>query len=95
MPKENVDEFDDDYDFSEMPEHAYAVDGMVPENNYDYQMGHAMEYDSSGEPHTEDDLEDDHPMEYMSHGGRVKKMARGGMVPHPMFAKAIRKQLKA
>lgn len=74
----------------EMP--GYAAGGFVePEENYDWEMGHASEYDSSGEPHTEDDVESDHPMEFMAKGGRVKKMARGGMINRSNFAKALRK----
>jgi hypothetical protein len=84
---------------------GYAAGGMVDDeaytpDNYDYQMGHASEYDSAGEPHTEDDLEDEHPMEYMAAGGVVppahgmhvrggKKMSKGGMARG--FAKALMK----
>lgn len=77
----------DERNKEELPHFAHG--GMV---NYDYEMGNASEFDSSGEPHTEDDLEDEHPMEYMAKGGRAKKMARGGMsMPHPQFLKALTK----
>lgn len=93
MPKKMAREFDDASDFSHMPEESrMAHGGMVPEN-YDVEMGEADEYDSSGEPHTEDKMEDEQPMEYMSMGGRVKRMAKGGMVPHPSFVKALRKAM--
>lgn len=71
-----------------MPVHS---EDEIPEN-FDEEMGEAHEYDSSGEPHTEDKFEDEQPMEFMGYGGRVKRMARGGMVPHPKFAQALRKQ---
>lgn len=73
-----------------MPEH-YAHGGIVPEDNYDYQMGNATSYDSTGEPHTEFEHEDEHPMEYMHKDGMMKKMARGGMMRSPDFVKALRK----
>lgn len=96
MPKKTVQEYDHASDFEHLPEeadHGYAHGGMV-EESYDEEMGEAHDFDSSGEPHTDDEYEDEHPMEYMAHGGRVKKMAKGGMVaaPHPMFAKALRKR---
>jgi len=65
-----------------------AHGGMV---NYDYEMGNADEYDSSGEPHTEFELEDEHPMEYYAMGGKVKKMAKGGMAKKSQFVAALRK----
>lgn len=75
---------DMEYDFPhdpDMPQH-FAHGGMV---NPDEEQGEMDEFDSSGEPHTEDDMEDEHPMEFMSRGGRVRKMASGG------FARALRK----
>lgn len=71
----------------EMPH--FARGGIVPEN-YDRMMGDATEFDSTGEPHTEDKLEDEDPMEFMARGGRVKRMAKGGMV-RSKFANALRK----
>ena len=53
----------------------------VPEN-FDEEEGHATSFDSAGEPGTEDELEDEHPMSYMAAGGRVK-------MPHPGFLRAI------
>lgn len=67
----------------------HFADGGMVGMNYDYDMGHATEYDSSGEPHTEFETEDEHPMEYMSQGGRAKKMAKGGMVARSKFVKAL------
>lgn len=85
MPKKSVPGLDEEMGH-------YAHGGEVPES-YDEEMGEAEEYDSSGEPHTEDKFEDEQPMEYMSRGGRVKRMSRGGMVSHPSFAKALRKAI--
>lgn len=95
MPKSTVDEFDEATDFEHLPakKHNYAYGGMVDEPiNYDEEMGEAHEYDSAGEPHTEDKFEDEQPMEFMSQGGMVKKMSRGGMVNRSNFAKALRKK---
>lgn len=79
----------DDYDGGE-----YDDDFELPDNNFDYEVGHATDYDSSGEPHTEDESEADHPMEYMSRGGvvRKKKMNKGGLVARSNFAKALRQK---
>lgn len=92
MPKKTVNEFDEATDFEHLPEKktGYAYGGEV--ENYDEEMGEASEYDSAGEPHTEDKLEDEEPMEFMSHGGMAKKMSRGGMVHNSNFAKALRKK---
>lgn len=70
-------------------EHSYSMPS--PRENPDYEQGHMDEFDSAGEPHTEDKKEDEQPMEYMSHGGRVKRMAKGGMVHNSKFARALRK----
>ena len=63
----------------------FADGGIVPDENFDYSEGHASEYDSSGEPGTEDYQEDEQPMSFMARGGRVKKMASGGKMPSPHF----------
>ncbi len=93
MPKKTVDEFDQATDFHGLPEHVKKMydGGMVEDENPDVEQGEASEFDSTGEPHTEHYKEDDEPMEYMAHGGRVKRMARGGMVHNSGFAKALRK----
>lgn len=94
LPKKTVQEYDDSTDFEDLPERVegYSEGGMIePENNYDWDMGHATSYDSSGEPHTEDELESEHPMEYMNKGGRAKKMNRGGVARDPEFVKALRR----
>lgn len=94
MPKKTVQEFDDETDFEDLPEEVpkYAFGGKVdPLDSFDYMKGNEEEYDSSGEPHRDDDLEDKHPMEYMAHGGRVTRMARGGRVPSSDFVKALRR----
>lgn len=100
MPKKTVDEFDEATDFKHLPEEVehdahggmahYAYGGEVPEN-YDVEMGEAHEYDSSGEPHTEYKFEDEQPMEFMSRGGKVRRMSKGGMIHSRNFAKALRK----
>lgn len=72
---------------------GYAYGGEVDyEDDFDEQTANTHPYDSSGEPHTEDDLEDEHPMEFMSEGGMAGaddfygnapyKYAKGGMVEH-------------
>ena len=70
----------------------FADGGQVPEYNFDEQEGDASEYDSTGEPGTEHDQEDEQPMEFMARGGRVKKMAFGGKakMPSPNFVKQMR-----
>jgi hypothetical protein len=95
MPKKMDREFGESNEYEEMPE-QYAYGGMVEEEEedlpYDYVMGHSRTPVSSGEPNTEFDFEDDHPMEYMNKGGMIKRMSKGGMVPrHPGFVKALRK----
>jgi hypothetical protein len=91
LPKKPV----DDHEYEDSSPEGYAYGGMVEdkEENYDYEMGHEEEYDSSGEPHTEDEPEDKHPMEYMAYGGKVKRMNRGGMASRPAFAQALRKKM--
>lgn len=71
--------------------HGVDDESIKPEDDFDYEMGHASDYDSSGEPHTDHDLEDERPMEFMSRGGMVKRMYKGGHVPNPRFAKALRR----
>lgn len=79
------------------PEHDDAVmmaeGGMVEDENPDEEQGEMDEFVSSGEPHTEDEHEDEHPMEYMAHGGRVKRMAKGGKAPSPGFVKALKRSM--
>lgn len=89
---------DSEFEDMEEPMPGYYDGGRVDEyedgmeDNLDYEMGHATSYDSAGEPHTEDKFEDEQPMEFMSRGGMVKKrMSRGGKVPSPGFAKALKK----
>lgn len=93
MPKKTVKEFDESTDYDQLPEHVKMAEGgmITPEDNFDWDEGHAYEYDSSGEPHTEHELESEHPMEFMHKGGRIKRMAHGGMVSRSNFAKALRK----
>lgn len=68
------------------PPHESEMTGvdhsMPPGESFDYDMGHASDFDSSGEPHTEFDDEADHPMEFMSKGGKVPRrtMNRGAFV---------------
>jgi hypothetical protein len=87
LPKMRDQEFDDATEKAS----GYSFGGEVEDedDNFDYDMGHAEEFDSSGEPHTEDELEDRHPMEFMSRGGMVKKMSRGGRAHNSSFAKAL------
>lgn len=87
-----------------MDEDGYAYGGEVKEN-FDVLEGEAHDYDSAGEPHTSYKFQDEEPMEFNDHGeienyddstnmyegGKVKRMSRGGMVPHPNFAKALRR----
>ena len=93
MPKKTVNEYDQSTDFEDLPEkvEGYAMGGMI-EDDFDYEKEHEEEFDSSGEPHTNDDLEDRHPMEYMNRGGKVRGYASGGMVSNPVFVKAIKRQ---
>lgn len=70
---------------------GYAEGGFVEEDNFDYDLGHSRTPVSSGEPRTEFEFEDDHPMEFMNKGGRVKNMGNGGAVRDPGFVKALRK----
>lgn len=75
-------------------EPGYAHGGYVEDDepeSFDYEMGHAHDYDSSGEPHTDDKFEDEQPMEYMNKGGRAYRMSRGGRVPPSGFARALMK----
>lgn len=92
MPKKTVDEFDHATSFEHLPEHVkkMAYGGEV--ESPDEEQGEMDEFDSSGEPHTGDMMEDEQPMEYMARGGRIKRMAKGGMIHSPRFAKALRKQ---
>jgi hypothetical protein len=98
LPKKTVKEFDESTDYNDLPEHArdYAYGGEVQDSDdprsFDYDTGHAHDYDSSGEPHTEFEFEDEQPMEFMNRGGMIKRMASGGVVKrNPGFAKALRK----
>lgn len=94
LPKKTVKDYNESTEFDDLPESVdgYSQGGMIePKNDYDWDMGHASEYDSSGEPHTEDELESEHPMEYMNRGGSVKKMNRGGAIKNPEFIKALRR----
>lgn len=90
MPKASAQDPGDSDEF----EH-FSHGGMVEDesDNYDYEMGHQSEYNSSGDPHTEDKLEDEHPMEYMSNGGKVRRMAKGGLARPSGFIQAIRKKM--
>lgn len=87
----------------EMDIPSYAFGGMIDEeadeeDNFDWIMGHAHDFDSSGEPHTANKFEDEQPMEFMSHGGKVigKKMFKGGKISQkmkgPSFALALKKR---
>lgn len=67
-----------------------AEGGIVPDYNFDYNKGNQSEYDSSGEPHTEFEKEDEKPMEFMAMGGRIGKMS-SYKAPRPAFVKALKR----
>ena len=90
LPKSiDLHEWDEASKGKDLPEHVpeHWKGGPVEEMDGGHEKGwkNFLEpHDSAGEPHTEEDREDEQPEEYMSHGGRVKKMAQGG------FAQALR-----
>lgn len=51
---------------------AYAMGGEVEGDTEDEMWGSYHPHDSSGEPHTDDDFEEEQPMEYMAHGGVIR-----------------------
>lgn len=94
LPKKKVDEFDQSTDYSDIPEKMWSGGVFVdPDDdqdqsaidanseNEDEVTGNFHPYVSSGEPHTDDDLEYDHPMEYMNKGGMVSHLNRGDKKP--------------
>lgn len=85
LPKSEAPENDDGAE-------PFAYGGMV-EEPIDAPDDKVEEYETSGEPHTDEPLEAPKPIGLLAQGGRVKKMAAGGKVPHPMFARAIRKSM--
>lgn len=92
MPKKTVSKYDKMTEFEDLPEHVKkAMGGIIHELADSSILEHPV--DTTGEPHTEGEREEEHPMEYMAHGGKahyskggkvhgVHKMARGGQVEH-------------